>query len=85
MIAAMKLISLGFDVDAGKVIPPQQGVHPPRPPSTVETLAYLLCPSNCVLGPWVSFGEYTAAYQPSKLKWVTYLRAVWYCVQAFKH
>lgn len=50
MIAAMKIISIAIDLDRGlfkKILNP------------IEFGGYLLCPANCILGPWVSFHKYS--------------------------
>lgn len=61
MIVAMKVISLSFDADAASKGNDMQNI--------CELLGYVLCPANCVLGPWVAFGEYLTLYR--NRKWVS--------------
>lgn len=49
MIAAMKIISLAIELDRDLF----KGILNP-----VEFGGYLLCPANCILGPWISFHTY---------------------------
>ncbi|XP_049887456.1 protein-serine O-palmitoleoyltransferase porcupine [Pectinophora gossypiella] len=49
MIAAMKIISIAIELDRGLF---KQMLNP------VEFGGYVLCPANCVLGPWISFHTY---------------------------
>lgn len=78
MIVVMKVISLGFDLDAGK-IKNIDSAAVLKPPTIVETMGYIMCPANCVIGPWVSFTDYIASYQWSPLKWVrnTIIHSTW--------
>lgn len=49
MIASMKIISIAIDLDRDlfkKILNP------------VEYGGYILCPANCLLGPWISFHTY---------------------------
>lgn len=59
MIAAMKIISIGFDIDLEKM---------KRAPDFLEFWGYVLCPGNVVMGPWASYNEYLLIYQ--RPKWV---------------
>lgn len=72
MIVVMKLISLGFDLDAGKFTQSnQRNQHVTvTTPNIIETMGYVMCPANCILGPWVSYTDYNAIYQSSTGKWV---------------
>lgn len=71
LITTMKLISLAFDVDANRVVPSKNNAsHHRAKPGVLETFGYLLCPANCIMGPWVSFNDYLAAFEPSRVKWV---------------
>lgn len=49
MVATMKIISLGHDIDRKKI---------KHVPGFVEFWAYILCPGNVIMGPWVSFSDY---------------------------
>lgn len=60
MIAAMKIISLGFDIDRAIIN---------RPPRFLEFWGYVLCPGNVVMGPWSSYTEYLLIFERSK--WVS--------------
>lgn len=59
MIAAMKIISYGFDMDSGRL---------DKNPEVIPFLGYLLCPANSIIGPWVPFTEYVSIFD--KPKWV---------------
>lgn len=59
MIAAMKIISIGFDIDLERI---------KNPPEFLEFWGYVLCPGNVVMGPWASYNEYVLIYQ--RPKWV---------------
>lgn len=59
MIAAMKIISLGFDLDRKKI---------KKVPTFLEFWGYILCPGNVVMGPWCSFEDYLQIYH--RPKWV---------------
>lgn len=49
MIVAMKIISVAIELDRGLF---KQMLNP------VEFGGYVLCPANCILGPWISFQTY---------------------------
>lgn len=49
MIAAMKIISVAIELDRNLF---KQMLNP------VEFGGYILCPANCILGPWISFNSY---------------------------
>ena len=49
MVATMKIISLAFDLDQGRI---------ESLPSLVEFLGYVLHPGSIVFGPWLSYEEY---------------------------
>lgn len=49
MIVAMKIISVAIEFDRGMY---KQMLNP------VEFGGYILCPANCILGPWISFSSY---------------------------
>ncbi len=49
MVATMKVVSLSFDVDQGRVN---------ELPSMMAFLGYILHPGSVVFGPWVSYTEY---------------------------
>ncbi|XP_059047508.1 protein-serine O-palmitoleoyltransferase porcupine [Achroia grisella] len=49
MIAAMKIISVAIELDRGLY---KCMLNP------VEFGGYVLCPANCILGPWISFQSY---------------------------
>ncbi|GLV39288.1 Ca[2+]-channel protein alpha[[1]] subunit D [Carabus blaptoides fortunei] len=53
MIVAMKMISVAFDVKKGTV---------KTPLGPVEYYGYMLCPSNCLFGPWISLTAYRSAF-----------------------
>lgn len=63
MIVAMKAVSLGFDLDRGKV---------GAVPSPVEFMGYLYFVGTIVFGPWISFQSYLQAVQgrPLVRSWV---------------
>lgn len=60
MIASMKLISLGFDMDVKKI---------KELPSALHFSGYLLCPGNCVLGPWISYNDFIAIFNSKEKNW----------------
>ncbi|XP_039745255.1 protein-serine O-palmitoleoyltransferase porcupine [Pararge aegeria] len=49
MIAAMKIISVAIELDRDLF---KQMLNP------IEFGGYVLCPANCILGPWISFQTY---------------------------
>lgn len=49
MVAAMKIISVAIELDRGLF---KQMLNP------VEFGGYVICPANCILGPWISFQTY---------------------------
>lgn len=52
MVVAMKVISLGFDLDRGAVV----GL-----PSPAEFLGYVFFVGTVIFGPWISFSSYKNA------------------------
>lgn len=58
LIISMKVISLAFDISSTKVA---------ELPPAYEYCSYMLCPANCVLGPWCSFEDYIHSYRKSKM------------------
>ncbi|XP_073958344.1 protein-serine O-palmitoleoyltransferase por [Choristoneura fumiferana] len=50
MIAAMKIISIAIDLDRNLF---KNMINP------VEFGGYMMCPANCMLGPWISFHSYS--------------------------
>lgn len=52
MVVAMKVISLGFDLDRGAVV---------ELPSPAEFLGYLFFVGTVIFGPWISFSTYKNA------------------------
>ncbi|XP_018328743.1 protein-serine O-palmitoleoyltransferase porcupine isoform X2 [Agrilus planipennis] len=62
MIACMKIISFTSDLQRGEEY------------RSVLFFGYILCPANCLFGPWVSVGEYKTLYKnPGKknFNWAT--------------
>lgn len=49
MIAAVKIISIGFDIDRKKIR---------HFPNFLEFWGYILCPGNVIIGPWCGYNEY---------------------------
>lgn len=65
MVAAMKIISVAIDLDRGlfkKILNP------------IEFIGYVLCPANCILGPWVSYHTYDQYLD------VKYITRRWLCI-----
>lgn len=60
MIASMKLISLGFDIDGKKI---------KELPSVLNYAGYLVCPGNCVLGPWISYNDFMEIFTWKEKNW----------------
>ncbi|CAO1425441.1 unnamed protein product [Diamesa hyperborea] len=58
LIISMKVISLAFDISSTKVT---------ELPPAYEYCSYMLCPANCVLGPWCSFEDYIRSHRQSKI------------------
>ncbi|XP_023213517.1 protein-serine O-palmitoleoyltransferase porcupine-like [Centruroides sculpturatus] len=52
MILAMKIISLGFDIDCSLKFP-----------SLIECIGYYFCVGSIIFGPWVSFANYMKLLQ----------------------
>lgn len=61
MVAAMKIISIGFDIDRLKI---------KRIPNFLEFWSYILCPGNVVMGPWISYNDYLQIYD--RPRWVSF-------------
>lgn len=59
MIAAVKIISIGFDIDR-KLIRYR--------PNFLEFWGYILCPGNVILGPWCAYNDYLNIF--NRTKWV---------------
>lgn len=60
MITVMKLVSLAVDFN-----------NAPRP-NFAQYAGYMLCPANCMLGPWNKYSEYVRVntfYSPLNFKW----------------
>lgn len=67
MIASMKIISLAVDLERGVF---------KRVPNPAEFAGYVVCPANCILGPWMSFHKYNQALEKkfiSIVQWIKYL------------
>lgn len=64
MIGAMKLISLGFDLDSGRI---------ERLPNFIEFFGYILFPGNSILGPWIPYYDYIKVIDNPKPTWVSFL------------
>ena len=62
MVLAMKVISLGFDVDQG---------HSPVLPSLWQYSGYVFHPGSIIFGPWISYKEYNLLYNIKKKKIVS--------------
>lgn len=58
MVAAMKIISIAFDLESKKIA---------KTPTFMEFFGYLLCPANAVLGPWIPFDEHVTIFKQFKL------------------
>lgn len=61
MVVLMKLVSVGFDLDASSI---------PALPGPLEFLGYTLNPGTVLFGPWLSFNSYMHVLQP--MAWVSY-------------
>ncbi|XP_037027064.1 protein-serine O-palmitoleoyltransferase porcupine [Bradysia coprophila] len=57
MVMVMKGISIGFDVDSKKIS---------QLPNFLESIGYLLCPSNSSLGPWIPYSEYVEIFKKNR-------------------
>ncbi|XP_031630279.1 protein-serine O-palmitoleoyltransferase porcupine [Contarinia nasturtii] len=57
MIAAVKIISIGFDIDR-KLIR--------YSPNFLEFWGYILCPGNVIMGPWCAYNDYLNIFNRSK-------------------
>lgn len=58
MVVAMKVISLGFDLDRGAVV----GL-----PSPAEFFGYVFFVGTVIFGPWTSFSSYKKAVEGQAL------------------
>lgn len=67
MIVTMKVISLAFDASISQTATTttpstqtkfQQINQIDQLPNILEYSGYILCPANCILGPWISYKEY---------------------------
>jgi O-palmitoleoyl transferase len=68
MIAVMKTMSLAFDLEAGKIGDGHKDDdvlvdHKITCPNTLKYFGYMLCPANCILGPWCSYQEYLEVFR----------------------
>lgn len=61
MIAAVKIISIGFDIDRKKIR---------YPPNFVEFWGYVLCPGNVIMGPWCAYNDYMNLF--NRTNWVSF-------------
>lgn len=61
MVVLMKLVSVGFDLDASSI---------PALPGPLEFLGYTLNPGTILFGPWLSFNSYMQVLQP--MAWVSH-------------
>lgn len=67
MIAAVKVISLGFDMDRKKI----------RDfPNPVEFWGYIFCPGNVIMGPWCAYNDYLSIFNQSLVVSVSHLRFI---------
>lgn len=72
MIVAMKVISLAFDTTIKR-----NQLPPIDQPNIIEYYGYIMCPANCVLGPWIPYKEYAmnfkaaGKWQPKWIIWIT--------------
>lgn len=57
MIAAVKIISIGFDLDRKKIR---------NFPNFIEFWGYILCPGNVVMGPWCAYNDYLYLFNQPK-------------------
>lgn len=57
MIAAVKVISIAFDLDRKKIR---------QFPNFVEFWGYILCPGNVIMGPWCAYNDYLYLFHPVK-------------------
>lgn len=57
MIAAVKIISIGFDIDRKKIR---------NFPNFIEFWGYILCPGNVIMGPWCAYNDYLYLFNQSK-------------------
>lgn len=58
MIAAVKIISIGFDIDREKIR---------DLPNFLQFWGYILCPGNVVMGPWCSFNDYLQIFHRTRV------------------
>lgn len=56
MIAAVKVISIAFDLDRKKIR---------QFPNFVEFWGYILCPGNVIMGPWCAYNDYLYLFHPA--------------------
>ena len=61
MVVAMKVISIGFDLDQGLI---------PSLPAVWQYAGYLFHPGSVIFGPWISFREYNTLPKLKKNKLV---------------
>lgn len=63
MIVAMKILSFIFDASTGVV----------KEINVLDFFGYILCPANCIFGPWVSYTDYKNLKNNDNFntKWVT--------------
>lgn len=85
MIATMKVISLAFDASITTTTTTtkqttqnkyQQTNQIERIPNILEYFGYIVCPANCILGPWITYKEYLmnfkciGKWQPKWFIWI---------------
>lgn len=61
MVVTMKFISILFDVRNEEL---------KKMPDFIEIMGYILCPSNSILGPWISYSAYKSLYEERMSIWV---------------
>jgi O-palmitoleoyl transferase len=63
----MKTMSLAFDLEAGKINNHKNEDNllerKLQSPNILQYMGYLICPANCILGPWCSYQEYLEAFR----------------------
>lgn len=67
MIAAVKIISIAFDLDRKKIR---------QFPNFLEFWGYILCPGNVIMGPWCAYNDYLYLFH--RTKFVSWKKCVWF-------
>lgn len=73
MVAALKIISIGFDLDRDRI----QAL-----PNFLQFWGYIFCPGNVVLGPWCAYNDYIHIFNRRKIVSTKPFTFSWKCIHS---